>query len=331
MIAYPKAIHDAWLPICAVKELGKKPIRRRLHGLPLVIFEARDGPAVLVDRCPHRNVALSKGHVDQGAIVCPYHGWTFERDGTCSKVPGAEPTDRLCAKAFPVRVENGLVFTNTSDTPRDFIPLPYPINDPGFDHWVWPSTYRGGLVDGMENLLDPAHPHTMHPRIVGRNPVRVKVDVVREQTSDTVTCTYHEGTRKRGMLAALLEGERSQGLGRFTGPTTCQIGFIGKNGPRLFTSAILSPQSNDEVQAFAIFSTPKGRLPAWLKGRALEAFHRPIIKEDQDMMAMQLDNLQAFGGPKYTAGPMDYIKPAMVQLMQGKTLPDQEDHFTCWL
>ena len=331
MIAYPKAIHDSWLPICAVKELGKKPIRRRLHGLPLVIFNAKTGPAVLVDRCPHRNVALSEGHVADGAVVCPYHGWTFEGDGTCSKVPGSETNPRLCAQAFPVRVENGLVFTNTSDTPRDFVPLPYPINDPGFDHWVWPSTYVGGLVDGMENLLDPAHPHTMHPRIVGRKPVRVKVEVVREQTPDSVTCTYHEGTRKRGILAALLEGERTQGLGRFTGPTTCQIGFIGKSGPRLFTSAILSPQSNDAVQAFAILSTPKGRLPGWLKGYVLELFHRPIIREDQAMMAQQLENLRAFGGPKFMEGPMDYIKPAMVKLMQGDALPTKEDRFTCWL
>lgn len=331
MIAYPKAIHDSWLPICAVKELGKKPLRRRLHGTPLVIFQSKTGPAVLIDRCPHRNVALSKGYVDAGSIVCPYHGWAFERDGACSKVPGSEPNANLCAQAFPVRVENGLVFTNTSDTPRDFVPLPAPVNDDAFDHWVMPSRYQGGLLDGMENLLDPAHPHEMHPRIVGRKPVRVKVEVVRERKGSSVTCTYHETDRKRGMLASLLEGEGSVGIGRFTAPTTCQIGFIGKKGPKFFSSIVLSPEANDAVQVFAILSTPKGRLPAGLKGRAMQAFLRPIIKEDQDMMALQLENLQAFGGPKYVAGPMDYIKPAMVKLMQGETLPEKEDRFTCWL
>lgn len=30
-------------------------------------------------------------------------------------------------------------------------------------------------------------------------------------------------------------------------------------------------------------------------------------------------------------GPMDYIKPAMVRLMQGEMLTVKEDRFTCWL
>lgn len=331
MIAYPDAIHNAWLPVCALNEVGRKPLRRKLHGNPLVIFNGTDGPAVLRDRCPHRNVPLSNGVVKDGSIICPYHGWAFDKAGKCTDVPGAKPDAKLCAEALPVRVENGLVFTNTGKSPRDFIRLPDPVGHPDFDHHVWPTKYRGSLIDGMENFLDPAHPHLMHKRIVGRNPQRVPVEVIRRQMPDFVECEYNEGERRRGWLPALLEGVRLKGFGRFYGPTTCQIAFIGKTGPKLFITVIFSPQTVDDILTIAIFSTPKGRLPAWLKGQALIMFHRQIIQEDQVMIASQLDNLRAFGAPKYKQGPLDFIKPPMLKLMKGEQLSPKEERFTCWL
>lgn len=60
-------------------------------------------------------------------------------------------------------------------------------------------------------------------------------------------------------------------------------------------------------------------------------FHDQIIKQDQVMIKAQLENLRAFGGPKYKQGPMDFIKPAMVKLMNGETLDPVETRLTCWL
>jgi phenylpropionate dioxygenase-like ring-hydroxylating dioxygenase large terminal subunit len=331
VIAYPDAIHNAWLPVCAEKEVGKKPIRRLLHGQPLVIFRSKNGLAILRDRCPHRNVPLSNGRVEDGAIVCPYHGWAFEADGTCSKVPGSEPSPNLCAEAMPIQVHHGFVYTNTGSAPRDFVPLPFPIGDSSYDHHIWPTRYRGSLIDGMENLLDPAHPHYMHPRIVGRNPQRVKVEVQRREYEDCVECTYHESERRRGWLPSLLEGYRLKGVGRFFGPTTCQLAFVGPTEPKLFITVAFSPQTREDIQSLAIFSTPKKRLPGWLKGWAMVYFHDQIIRQDQAMIKAQLENLQAFGGPKYKQGPIDFIKPAMVKLMNGERLSPKEERFTCWL
>jgi phenylpropionate dioxygenase-like ring-hydroxylating dioxygenase large terminal subunit len=331
VIAYPEAIHNSWLPVCSAKELGKKPLRRLLHGLPLVIFNGKNGPAILRDRCPHRNVPLSNGTVKNGAIVCPYHGWAFEADGTCSKLPGSEPSEKLCAEAMPVKVQNDLIFTNGGSAPRDFVPLPFPVGDETYDHHVWPTKYRGSLIDGMENLLDPAHPHSMHPRIVGRNSQRVRVEVERNEYENHVECTYHESERKRGWLPALLEGQRLKGVGRFFAPTTCQLAFVGKTAQKLFITAVYSPQTRNDIQAIAIFSTPKGWLPGWLKGMAMVYFHDQIIRQDQAMIKAQLQNLEAFGAPQYKQGPLDFIKPAMIKLMNGESLTPNQQRFTCWL
>ena len=44
-------------------------------------------PAALRDRCCHRTAKLSKGYVENGNIVCGYHGWTYDCTGTCVKIP----------------------------------------------------------------------------------------------------------------------------------------------------------------------------------------------------------------------------------------------------
>ncbi|MEZ5804161.1 MAG: Rieske (2Fe-2S) protein [Rhizobiaceae bacterium] len=155
MIPYPDAIKESWLPVAAVQEVGDKPLSRRLHGVPLAIFRARDGFGVLRDRCPHRNVALSEGKVIAGEVVCPYHGWSFGKDGACTGVPGSETVPRISANSLPVRVEAGLIFTSLSDNPRPFPAIPAPIGDAGYDQFLWPIRAPGFLVDAVRKPAGP--------------------------------------------------------------------------------------------------------------------------------------------------------------------------------
>lgn len=79
-----------WWPLAAVAQLRRdKPLARSLHGVPLVVFRGPAGHAAVThDRCPHRHAPLSGGRVDQGELVCPYHGWRFDTNGGCTRVPG---------------------------------------------------------------------------------------------------------------------------------------------------------------------------------------------------------------------------------------------------
>lgn len=53
-------------------ELGRRPLAVTLMDTPLVVFRgAGSAPAVLVDRCAHRNYPLSLGRVkDDGVLEC---------------------------------------------------------------------------------------------------------------------------------------------------------------------------------------------------------------------------------------------------------------------
>lgn len=105
---------------------------------------------MLRDECPHRLVPLSEGRINlDGHLECGYHGWTFDAQGDCVRIPQmnvgspqlvkALANPRSCAVKFAVCVKQGLLFVNGSplrdgystDT-RDIITVPE-LDNP--DEW----------------------------------------------------------------------------------------------------------------------------------------------------------------------------------------------------
>jgi phenylpropionate dioxygenase-like ring-hydroxylating dioxygenase large terminal subunit len=82
---------DHWHPVCLDRELGDTPRQVWLDGTAYAVFRAGDRAAgrigAVPDACPHRGMRLSAGTVDDGQIVCPYHGWSFAPGGA-GKAPG---------------------------------------------------------------------------------------------------------------------------------------------------------------------------------------------------------------------------------------------------
>jgi phenylpropionate dioxygenase-like ring-hydroxylating dioxygenase large terminal subunit len=68
---------NVWTPVLLASDLKVgRPVGVQVAGTPIVLFRGKEGkPAALVDRCPHRGVALSLGSVKDGVIECPFHGW----------------------------------------------------------------------------------------------------------------------------------------------------------------------------------------------------------------------------------------------------------------
>jgi phenylpropionate dioxygenase-like ring-hydroxylating dioxygenase large terminal subunit len=76
----PRLSH--WHPIALNGALGTKPLSVEICGVPIVLFrQARDVHA-LYDRCAHRRAPLSLGRIENGHLVCAYHGCRFAPDGT---------------------------------------------------------------------------------------------------------------------------------------------------------------------------------------------------------------------------------------------------------
>jgi nitrite reductase/ring-hydroxylating ferredoxin subunit len=61
-------------------------------------------PIAMLDRCPHRDIALSGGIVKDGTLVCPGHFWRFDlTTGARTDLPERGAT------RYPTRVVDGWV------------------------------------------------------------------------------------------------------------------------------------------------------------------------------------------------------------------------------
>jgi nitrite reductase/ring-hydroxylating ferredoxin subunit len=93
-----RAIEDADLPEAT-------PVGREVEGRAVLLFR-RDGEVhALDDVCSHAGALLSRGEVENCAIVCPLHRSAFDlRDGSIVRGPAHHPQPVL-----PARVRNGWV------------------------------------------------------------------------------------------------------------------------------------------------------------------------------------------------------------------------------
>lgn len=166
---------DQWTPVerASLVRPGKA-VRVEVAGQAVVLFRARSGAlGALLDRCPHRGVALSLGRVtEEGTLECPFHGWKFDRAGACAQVPFAcldeHKRARLAATALPVREIGGLVFLHTGTDARTEPEVPEALRDPGWAGSIHVEEWNTHWTRAMENMLDYPHLPYVHRRSIGR-------------------------------------------------------------------------------------------------------------------------------------------------------------------
>ena len=107
-------LREHWYIAARSQDLRARPIARTIFGENLALFrDAAGQPAALLDRCAHRNMALSLGAVRDGCIECPYHGWRYDAAGECRHVPSLGPDaklPRVSVRSFPAREQDGYVW-----------------------------------------------------------------------------------------------------------------------------------------------------------------------------------------------------------------------------
>ncbi|MCJ8280680.1 MAG: Rieske 2Fe-2S domain-containing protein [Rivularia sp. ALOHA_DT_140] len=169
-----------WYPVSPVEDIDpQKPTSITVLGIRLVIWKPKSSDyQVFLDKCPHRLAPLSEGRVDEktGNLMCSYHGWEFDAQGICTRIPQADNPQlvtknqqQLCAVSLPVRQDSDLLWVwLDANSPQlateTLLPLSPQIDaSKGF---VWSSYVRDLEYDWqtlIENVADPSHvPFTHH-------------------------------------------------------------------------------------------------------------------------------------------------------------------------
>jgi len=166
---FPFPIPFGWFCVGYPDEFTDKPRPLYYWGRHLVGWRDETGEAHVMDAfCPHLGAHLAYGGtVREGELQCPFHGWRYDGDGTCTNIPYSQRTNRKARlRTYPTVVRNGFVLAwyHPDDAPPQWeIPVIPEIGDP-----AWSDFYSSSYVirtvpqEMSENGVDPAHFRYVH-------------------------------------------------------------------------------------------------------------------------------------------------------------------------
>jgi phenylpropionate dioxygenase-like ring-hydroxylating dioxygenase large terminal subunit len=166
------ALRAFWHPVAYADAVKREPVGAILLDTPIVLW--RDTHATVhanLDRCVHRGTQLSLGTVQGDRLVCPYHGWHFDADGQCTRMPQLADPERVPSKArvpaFQCQERYGLVWV-ALDAPRWPLPEVPELSDA---QWrtvrTGPFAWNSHASRQLENFTDFGHFAFVHEGLLG--------------------------------------------------------------------------------------------------------------------------------------------------------------------
>lgn len=251
---------EVWYPVHYVEDLDKtRPTRFTLLERDLVLWwdKKEEKWRSHIDQCPHRLAPLSEGRINEdGLLECPYHGWAFDGNGKCDRIPQqptgsqAQTSQRACITSLPTTIRQGLLFVyagNPENADQTKVPIIEPLEEEP-DGWVCLNTFRDLPYDALtliENVLDSSHIPYTHHRTVGNraNVSPVELEIVE--------------SGKWGFKGTWEQGPRKGTLGRqnttFIAPGLMWHDLTSKQFGRTLTVVYATPIRKGECRLFARF------------------------------------------------------------------------------
>jgi len=223
-----------WTPVALARDLRDRPLGVTIAGTKVVVFrDAKGAPAALVDRCPHRGVALSLGVVKDGCVECPFHGWRLDRDGRVTRVPWNPDAklDALRGAPLPARelAQQVWVYTDVTDAPPSEPEAHEALVDGSMRVSGRAVTWETHWTRAMENMLDWPHLPFVHKGTIGRGMVaradRGRMDIAYEE-------------RPWGARTTItIDGEAQSGALDFRWPNQMNLHLGSPSRPMMITVA----------------------------------------------------------------------------------------------
>jgi phenylpropionate dioxygenase-like ring-hydroxylating dioxygenase large terminal subunit len=250
-----------WVPLASTDELDpQRPTPVMFMGQRYVVFASNftsNDWSVVDDACPHRLAPLSEGRItskpgtDGNVLQCSYHGWTFDKTGTCISIPQATPTleaqamtnKRCHVQNYPVRVHKSLIWAwlwpedvltsliNEEDTssPEYFTTL---VPEENLTTYTRDVPY--GWETLLENIVDPAHVPFAHSGMQGTRQDAIAINMTKPNEISPSGFDFGFGDRTMGMMR--------EGTGVFRAPYVIQYMADFVNTTKTFNlTAVMTP------------------------------------------------------------------------------------------
>lgn len=291
-----------WYIAAPSASLKQQPLSRTIDGVSVVLFrDAQGRAAALADRCSHRNVQLSRGWVKDGCLTCPYHGWAFDGEGQCVKIPSLCDGDPIPAKSavrpFPVIEQQGYVWVFVGDeAPGEARPFHLPHMDES--GWSWTrleATIANSAANLVENFIDCPHTGFIHRGLFRTEPDHAVETVVRTR-SDGVDIVIDEEAKSASLLGRLMlrPGEKVEHVDSYHLPFVVSVRYSFGARREVVGFQLCTPVSAYETRVYVHVAWRLGALGPLL-APIVRAAGRKVLAQDLWILKNQGQQVQAHG------------------------------------
>lgn len=309
-----KSVKDFWYVVAESRELkSSNVLARKVMGEWLAVFRDENGnPVVMQDRCKHRAAQLSRGKVCHGQLECPYHGWTYGKDGQVVAVPSEGDNFKQTASrkglVYHACEVDDYIYVCLSES--DYVEAkPFAMRHYGDKGWHTVrliNRFENNVTNCVENFIDIPHTVYVHPGIF-RNPRRQRIDVDVERKEGSVKATYHNETDNLGWFSKVLNpgGHKIIHTDEFFMPNISCVEYIfGPKRHFIITSQSV-PVEDDETLVYTDLTFNYG---IWNKISApvVRWQGQKIIDQDIEALANQMQVIKKYGDD-FSNTPADVI------------------------
>lgn len=308
---------NAWYVACTPDEIENGPLGRRICGQYIAFFRGEDGKVAAVeDFCPHRGARLSLGFVEDGLLVCGYHGLKMGCDGRTKAMPCQRVQGFPAIHAYPVVERHGFIWLWPGDSALAdpaAIPNLFWSEDPD---WA----YGGGMYNiqcdyrlMVDNLMDLTHETYVHATSIGQKEIDEAAPMTKIEGMEVITSRAMENIMPPPFWQAAL---RSRNLAddvpvdrwqrcRFSLPSTVLIsagvahaGHGGFDAPPAYKADgivvdLITPETETSIWYFWGLARHFNAQDAELT-TSIREVQGGIFREDQHMLECQQQNLLAY-------------------------------------
>lgn len=314
-------LKNTWYVACTPDEIEAKPLGRMVCGERIVFYRGKDGEvAALEDFCPHRGAQLSLGFVENGELVCGYHGLHMNADGTCASMPGQRVRAFPGIRSFPVQERYGFIWVWPGDAAQADPAQIHHLNwadDPEWAHGGGMYHVKCNYRLMIDNLMDLTHETYVHASSIGQAEIEESAPSTKTIGDEVVTSRHMENIMPPPFWAAALRGngladdvlcDRWQ-ICRFSPPSHVMIevgvAHAGKGGYD-------APAEHKASSIVVDFITPETETSIWYFWGMARNFNPgdqkltdviregqgKIFSEDLEVLEAQQRNLSAYPGRK---------------------------------
>lgn len=156
-----------WYPVGLSEEVGENHFATTLLDVKLVLFRNNEGKITAANNvCPHRGASLTRGWMEEGHLVCAYHGLKYNGEGKCTRIPAAGPDvkipEKLCLKTYQAEEHYGLVWVCLKDKAVHPLPKLDVWSDPKVQKAKLNAYWNASASRHAENFMDVAHAAWIH-------------------------------------------------------------------------------------------------------------------------------------------------------------------------